>query len=166
MKTTLTVENTIRKKDNMNKIDKFDGEYRFLSNFFLAPVTYDGRIWPSSEHAYQAMKTEDKTAQESIRHMKKPGEAKRAGKIVTLRPYWNGLRELTMLEIVRAKFSQNADLAAKLIATGDAELIEGNTWHDNFFGDCSCPRCKEVQGKNVLGKVLMQVRKELKEIQK
>ena len=108
------------------------------------------------------MKTDDKVSQETIRHLKKCGDARRAGKLVSLRHNWDAYKETAMLEVVRAKFVQNPDLAQKLLDTEDAELVEGNTWHDNFFGNCSCPRCKNVEGKNVLGKLLMFVRKEIK----
>lgn len=67
-----------------------------------------------------------------------------------------------MLDVVRAKFSlpENAE---KLLATGDAELIEGNYHHDNLWGSCMCEKCKTKTGQNRLGRILMQVREELKE---
>jgi predicted NAD-dependent protein-ADP-ribosyltransferase YbiA (DUF1768 family) len=65
-----------------------------------------------------------------------------------------------MYSVVKAKFEQNPDLAKMLIETGDAELVEGNNWCDNYFGNCICNRCVGVKGKNVLGKILMRVREE------
>jgi len=63
--------------------------------------------------------------------------------------------------IVKLKFAQNPDLRKKLLATGTEELVEGNTWHDNYWGDCSCPECKNIKGRNQLGITLMRVRKEM-----
>jgi predicted NAD-dependent protein-ADP-ribosyltransferase YbiA (DUF1768 family) len=66
-----------------------------------------------------------------------------------------------MLQGLRLKFAI-PELAEKLLATGDAELIEGTTWHDNTWGNCSCPQCENIPGENRLGKLLMQVREEIK----
>lgn len=52
-------------------------------------------------------------------------------------------------------------LKKKLLETGDAELIEGNYWHDNTWGQCYCPRCKNKIGENHLGKLLMKIRESL-----
>jgi predicted NAD-dependent protein-ADP-ribosyltransferase YbiA (DUF1768 family) len=65
-----------------------------------------------------------------------------------------------MMRGLRLKF-QDPKLRAMLLATGNEELIEGNTWHDNTWGDCSCDACKDIEGKNMLGKLLMKVRDEL-----
>ena len=54
------------------------------------------------------------------------------------------------------------ELREKLLATKDAELIEGNWWHDNFWGNCLCSKCKDIQGKNMLGKLLMKEREQIK----
>ena len=67
-----------------------------------------------------------------------------------------------MRNLVYMKFKQNADLANKLLATGDSELIEGNRWHDNVWGDCECSRCINRPGRNLLGKALMEVREVLR----
>lgn len=66
-----------------------------------------------------------------------------------------------MLELLRLKFTRNPELGKLLIATGDALLEEGNKWHDNFWGDCTCDDCRDIEGENWLGKLLMQVRDEL-----
>lgn len=67
-----------------------------------------------------------------------------------------------MYEICKAKFTQNADLKQKLLNTDNAYLEEGNTWHDNIWGNCQCDKCKAVAGQNYLGKILMKIREELK----
>ena len=69
-----------------------------------------------------------------------------------------------MYEICKAKFLQNEDLRIRLLATGDEYLEEGTTgWHDNYWGNCECEKCKNIEGKNTLGKILMRVRKELRD---
>lgn len=67
-----------------------------------------------------------------------------------------------MLRIVRSKFNSNPEIAEKLIATYPETLVEGNHWHDNTWGDCSCARCRDIPGKNLLGQILMTVRDELR----
>jgi len=64
-----------------------------------------------------------------------------------------------MFEGVGMKFEQNKDIKDLLISTKGYELIEGNNWHDNIWGDCDCPKCENITGKNLLGKVLMLVRR-------
>ena len=64
--------------------------------------------------------------------------------------------------VVECKFYQNPELLQKLIDTGDEELVEGNTWHDNFWGNCTCEKCRDIPGENHLGKILMDIRKKYK----
>ncbi len=78
-----------------------------------------------------------------------------------MRNDWEEIKINVMLECVRAKFYQNRDLAGKLVETDGLELIEGNRWHDNIWGNCSCSRCQHIEGKNLLGKILMRVREEV-----
>jgi ribA/ribD-fused uncharacterized protein len=147
----------------MDKITSFSGDYRFLSNFALGGVVqYDGIFYKTVEHAYQAAKTVDEAERRRIHVAKHPGEAKKVGKKLTLRPNWDEIKLDIMLDLLKQKFSVG-EFRIKLIDTGDAELIEGNTWHDNYWGDCVCskPKCDDL-GRNWLGKLLMQVRKELR----
>ena len=141
-------------------INSFFGEYRFLSNFWACDVYYEGLTYPSSEAAYQAAKTLDMNERRQFLNLT-PGQAKRFGKKITLRDDWEEVKCDVMSEIVWNKFNGNSYLTNLLIATGDEELIEGNTWHDNTWGNCSCDRCKNIQGKNYLGKILMNTRKRL-----
>ncbi len=137
-------------------IDRFDGtKYRFLSNFYMAPVVYEGITYPSSEHAYQAAKTADVGSRLLLADLKTAGEVKRAGARLKLRADWNDVKISVMENIVRLKFEQHPDLAEKLLATGNAELIEGNTWGDRFWGQV------DGVGENHLGQVLMRIRNEL-----
>ncbi len=135
-------------------IDSFQGEYRFLSNFFPREVKYHGVVWPSSEHLYQALKTLDLEKREEIRQAT-VGKAKRLGKKVEMRPNWDDDKDQIMYDVVWLKFSQNPELAQKLIDTGDAELIEGNWWGDVHWGVC------KGKGLNRLGEILQDVRSRL-----
>lgn len=145
----------------MSKIALFTNEYAFLSNFYLAEFGWEGVIWPSVEHAYQAQKTVSHSEREKIRLAPTPGKAKHLGRKVRLRPGWDAIKVSAMTEFVWEKFDQNAELLKALIDTGEAELVEGNYWHDNFWGDCYCSNCLKIKGENMLGFILMQVRKQL-----
>jgi ribA/ribD-fused uncharacterized protein len=138
----------------MYKIEGFTGQYRFLSNFAPAQVWYDGLMYPSVEHAYQAAKTTVSSERLDIQACVKPGDAKKAGKEVTLRPDWEKVRLNIMAYLVRQKFANNP-LKQMLLDTKDYELIETNSWGDTFWGVC-----KGV-GSNHLGKILMNVRRSL-----
>lgn len=144
-------------------ITEFDGKYAFLSNFFYAPFVYDGIIYPTNEHFFQAMKTLDQEKRKQIAEAKTPGAAKRMGRQVQLREDWEEVKYTAMRVGVERKFDAHPGLAEKLIATGDAILIEGNSWHDNTWGSCFCSKCAAIAGKNWLGEILMERRKELKE---
>jgi len=144
----------------MEKISTFFGKYRFLSNFWPCEFVWDNIVWNSSEHAYVASKTLDRALRLKISKMAGKGEVKRFGRTIELRPDWEQVKYDIMLEIVRAKFRQNPDLKQKLLETGDAELEEGNTWGDRVWGVCPP---NSGNGKNWLGKILMIVRKELRD---
>ena len=134
------------------KIDSFRDEYSFLSNFYEAPVEYEGLTYQSSEAAYQAQKCADPKDREAFTVMN-PGKAKRAGRTVTLRKDWEDVKIAVMTDIVRAKFEQNSDLAEMLLATKDAYLEEGNYWGDRVWGTVN------GEGANNLGIILMNTRK-------
>lgn len=142
----------------MNKIDKFDGKYAFLSNYYPSPIHQEfinGTIieYPTVEHAFQATKTTNIELRKRFAQAKTPGEAKRMGRHILLRKDWNEIKDAVMLSYVRAKFTW-PDLQAKLLATGNAYLEEGNYWNDTTWGVCN------GVGENRLGKILMQVREE------
>lgn len=138
----------------MKVIQEFSGEYEFLSNFYFAPVIYDGLEYLCSEAAYQAQKTGDLEERAKFQ-LYLASRAKRRGKKLGLRSDWEEVKDRIMYEIVLAKFTQNSELAQQLLATGDAELIEGNTWGDTYWG------VYKNQGQNKLGKILMDVRHQL-----
>lgn len=136
-------------------IDKFRGDFGFLSNFHEASIYVDGEKYRSVEHAYQAYKTLDPQSRKIIREAMTPGEAKKLGQCVTLRSDWESVKVDLMRSFVRKKF-ENPFLRPLLQATAEAELIEGNTWNDTFWGVC------RGVGQNWLGKILMEIRDEIK----
>lgn len=142
-------------KGGETSISSFQGEYRFLSNFYPATVNYQGIAYPTVEHAYQSAKTLDMNERRRIASLATPSEAKRAGRALKLRSDWEAVKLDVMEDCVRAKFSQSADLRQRLLATGAAELIEGNSWGDQFWGVC------DGKGENHLGRILMKVRSNL-----
>jgi ribA/ribD-fused uncharacterized protein len=144
-------------------IDFFDGtEFDFLSNFHPSPFIWRGKRWNTVEHAYQAMKSHDPNFQEYVRMSRTPGTAKYRGRMCkSLRPDWNKVKFALMAELVELKFSSNDHLAERLLATGERELIEGNTWGDRVWGKTRNKKTGELVGDNWLGVILMEVRKAL-----
>lgn len=136
-------------------INSFEGEYAFLSNFYEHPISNGVITFPTNEHYFQAMKTLEDDERLAIARAATPGQAKRMGRSVNLRPDWESIKLDVMETAVRIKFT-DPELAAKLIATGDEELIEGNWWNDTFWGVCN------GVGENHLGKILMKVRADIK----
>ena len=143
-------------------ITHFDGKYEFLSNFFYSPFVYDDVIYPTNEHFFQAMKTLSQEERRQIAEAKTPGVAKHMGRRVQLREDWEEVKEDVMRLGVELKFRAHQGLAERLINTGDEELVEGTLWHDNEWGNCTCPKCQNIPGKNKLGKILMERRDILK----
>lgn len=144
-------------------IDRFEGEHRFLSNFWEHPVELKGRVFPTAEHAYQACKTADPATQAAIQAASTPGEAKRLGSRCELRPGWEEMKVRVMVAIIQAKFAPTTELAHKLMLTGGQQLVEGNTWGDRFWGCELEPGPKEGTwvGRNELGRILMEQRRVL-----
>ena len=129
------------------------GDLGWLSNFYLARFTLDGESWPSVEHYYMAQKNlEDAEYQKAIREVAWPSRAKKLGRQVELRDGWDDMKYDIMFRAVRAKFEQNPDLKAKLLATGDAPIHEN--CRDPWWG--GGPNFKG--GRDWLGQILMKVR--------
>lgn len=141
----------------MDKIDCFNAEYRFLSNFYPCKITLDNFIFPSVEHYYQAMKTNKRNW--FLFCTRSAGKAKQLGRVFNLRPDWEEVKDDVMQYGLQQKFLAGSELATKLLSTGDAELIEGNTWGDTYWGVCN------GIGQNKLGLLLMYQRSLLKETQ-
>lgn len=143
----------------MSHILEFVGPYSFLSNFHLSPFLLDLRVWPTVEHYFQAMKYSAEFRRDEVRCAATPGEAKKMGRHAALPANWDALKNEIMLRGLNAKFQPGTGLSELLDTTGDATLCEGNHWHDNYWGNCTCGRaaCKQP-GWNYLGMFLMSVR--------
>jgi len=144
------------------RLDDFRGHYHFLSNYAPATVILEEVEYPTVEHAYQAAKTLDPGERETIRGASTPGLARKLSRNLNRRPDWAEVKVEVMKGLVWQKFHDHPDLRDLLLATNDAELVEGNTWHDNFWGKCRCSRCAAAPGENRLGRILMEVRERLR----
>lgn len=134
----------------------FFGSFRWLSNFHLVPITYDGLTYPTTEHAYQAAKSFDpKIRQLFAEVIEKPKDARLYGQEIELDPSWEVRKLEVMLDITRIKFKQEP-LRTWLLETENLYLEETNGWGDKFWG------VSGGEGLNHLGKILMQVRSELR----
>jgi len=144
-------------------IGEFRGRYRFLSNFYPCTIVYHERTFRSTEAAYQAAKFPSEAYGEF--EVATASEAKKAGHGVEP-PGWKERSLQVMLDVLRIKFAKEP-LRTMLLETGEEELVEGNLWHDNFYGVChcvaGCPPERRAPGQNHLGKLLMQVRNELRQ---
>lgn len=147
-----------------NIINEFKGPYHCLSNFYPFPVSIDGVLYYTNEHFFQAFKTTTPDDFNWILNAPTPGIAKRMGsrkgyqgRKIILRPDWDNIKDNIMAIGLAWKFG-TTQLKQILIDTDPAELIEGNRWHDNYWGDCYCVNCLHITGKNKLGKILMLLR--------
>ncbi len=134
------------------------GEYGEFSNFAAFPIKLKKKVWPTSEHYFQAMKFESTSDQNDILQAKTPMDAARKGRDRKrkLRRNWESMKDNVMREAVLAKFSQHEHLRALLLSTNDAKLIE-HTVNDSYWGDGG-----DGNGKNMLGQILMEVRDKLR----
>lgn len=145
-------------------INIFKDQHAFLSNFYILtyPIRWRGINYKSSEHFFQAMKTLDPIERLNIANCQTAGATKKLGRKVSLRANWDDIKDSVMKIGLILKFSMNNKLAYLLLATENQTLIEGNYWHDNYWGNCTCPKCTNKPGKNQLGLTLMHVRKTLR----
>jgi ribA/ribD-fused uncharacterized protein len=142
--------------DQPARIDRFMGEYRFLSNFFRSAVRDERGIeYPTVEHAYQASKATRESDRERIAAAKHPSKAKRLGHRLSVDPAWHARKDEVMRRLLVQKFAPGTELAARLTATGSAELLEGNAWGDTYWG------VVDGVGENRLGRMLMEIRSQL-----
>lgn len=138
-------------------IDEFKGDYRFLSNFFERRIIYRGMEFASNEHAFQAAKAKHSDEMVWVAEAPTPGQAKRRGRQVSLRDDWESDKIRVMYEICKIKF-EIPTLRALLAKTEGQQLVEGNYWHDQFWGNCFCENHKDIEGRNYLGRILMHIR--------
>jgi len=144
------------------KFGRMKKAYGCFSNFYSCRVEYDGLVYKNSEAAWQSLKTMNPDLRKSF--CKLGGlRAKQLGRTIHLRDDWEQVKVELMIDVCYQKFKQNPRLAEILLATGDELLIEDTTgWHDNFWGNCECEKCKDICGKNWLGISLMKVREKLR----
>jgi ribA/ribD-fused uncharacterized protein len=138
-------------------ITSFRGEFRFLSNFYPSRIQMGVLVYPTVEHAFQAAKCRSVGDRQRIAEAPTPGAAKRMGRRVQLRPDWEQVKFKAMAWCLHEKFTRHDDLRMRLLSTGDRELVEGNTWGDRCWGQCPVG-----VGENMLGKLLMSLRRELR----
>ena len=136
---------------------EFKGEHAWLSNFAPCEFEHNGVIYPTTEHFYQAWKfPSDQHAR--IAALATPSLAKKEGRKTKLCWNWETVKIDVMMTALKYKFIHNLHYRALLKATGEANLVEGNWWHDNYWGDCYCTKCKGNPGYNTLGNMLMDIR--------
>jgi hypothetical protein len=133
-------------------------EFGVFSNFYPGPFNIEESMWPTTEHYFAAMKTFDKEQREAIRNAPTPLDAKRMGRVVTLRDDWEDVKYQVMLDALRAKFGNDAHLKAILLSTEDAIIYEDSPY-DKIWG--TGEKGGVGTGKNLLGKALMEIRREL-----
>lgn len=134
---------------------------------FECPVVYQGLTYKTPEHLYQALKLpkEDLAGRAEIAAMDSPYVAKRRSRtkdlrrLGRLRKDWEQVQLSVMEFVLQRKFAEGTGWLERLVATGSEELVERNTWHDRFWGQCFCDRCQGA-GRNELGKLLMKLRDE------
>lgn len=134
--------------------DRF-GEF---SNFSAHPFEIDGRLYPTSEHYFQAQKFADEAYCEQIRLSDSPMIAARLGRsrTVPIRDDWEAVKLDVMRRALRAKFDAYEPLRKLLLGTGDEPIIEAAK-HDAFWGSGA-----DGLGQNWLGRLLMELRDELR----
>ena len=146
-------------------VDNFRGKYACFSNFHDSRMIVSGVLWQTVEHPFQANKTFDKEWQQKILEAVTPTEAKRLArklkKLGLQRPDWEQVNIRIMYCLVLTKFMMFAEYRRILLGTVGETLIEGNWWHDNFWGDCTCEKCATIEGENHLGRILTLVREYL-----
>lgn len=152
------------RRTHLDVVEVFSGAFEFLSNFYEHPFAWQGQVGQTSEHHYSAAKTDDPATKARIYAQSTPGRAKREGQKATLRAGWDDhLKTDCMASIIQAKFAPGTPLAQRLLRTGEALLIQGNVWHDNYWGQCTCQKHHHWPGRNVLGRLLMEHRSTLRE---
>lgn len=139
-------------------IGPFKGDYRWLSNFWDTPISFNGQIYDTTEHFYQSFKTDDYDARELIVNAETPNRAKRLGAKAPIREDWEDIKKAVMLQATLLKFTQHPEMHQKLMETGETMIVEFNGWHDNFWGVCFCEKCGSALGENNLGLIIMHVR--------
>jgi N-glycosidase YbiA len=132
--------------------------YGCFSNFSSHGIQLGGKWWPTTEHYFQAQKYAGTPQEEAIRLARTPKQAAEMGRDRKrpLRADWEQVKNDVMRTALRQKFRTHTDIRQVLLDTGDAELVE-NAPGDYYWGSGA-----DGSGKNMLGKILMEVREELR----
>ncbi len=143
----------------MGDIEFFDpdGANGWLANFSRHPIRVAGRIWPTVEHYFQAMKFTDAKVRIEVLKAKTPGEAKEIAESYAARKRrdWIKIRNLIMYNAIRAKFVQHPKLLRQLEKTGHRAIREISN-DDSYWGSGN-----DRRGQNQMGRLLMRLRKNL-----
>lgn len=154
-------------------ISSFRGTYHYLSSFYKldVPIPWFNIEYPTSEHMFAAFKTMDLQDRVWISMLKEPRHAKWAGsrkgyngRKITLRGDWEQeykgapLKVYIMRHVMTLKYTFNPQLIYNLCGTHPKQLVEGNRWHDNYWGNCTCNNCVHIPGQNLLGRLHMELR--------
>ncbi len=137
-------------------IREFQRAYSWLSNFILVYVIYEDVAYRSVEVAYQAARCADINQRRFFEGVNS-GQAKRLGRNITIRKDWDKVKDQVMFDLLTQKFNR-LPFQKLLRETENQEIIEGNYWHDNYWGNCTCNKCEFIKGQNKLGKMIMQIR--------
>jgi ribA/ribD-fused uncharacterized protein len=154
----------------MNFQKSFSGDMEWASNFYDAPIIFDGEknrlqeIYPqfqfdalkyrSTEHLFQALKATNHDDKELVRLSQNPAMSKKNGKKIFMRMDWPYVKQDAMRVALFLKFTQHPDLLIKLLQTDNDPLVEYNSWGDTYWGVCT----KTGKGENWLGRLLMELR--------
>jgi hypothetical protein len=136
------------------KFYRVNEKYGCFSNFSKHGFELEGKYWLTSEHYFQAQKFVGTVYEEEIRKAKSPMDAARMGRDRNkpLRPDWEQVKDEIMKIAVLQKFQTNIEIREILISTATEEIIEETT--DDYYWGCG----SDGTGKNVLGRILMDVR--------
>lgn len=136
---------------------KINEEYGCFSNFSHHGFELDGKWWMTSEHYFQAQKFYNTKYEEEIRLLDNPMKAAEMGRNrnLPLRKDWENVKNIIMKKAVLEKFKQNKEICEILLSTGEEKIVEKTT--NDYYWGCGRDGC----GKNMLGKILMEIRKEL-----
>lgn len=137
-------------------IKEFQGEYRWLSNFYPCSIILGGRDYPSVEHAYMSAKSDEEDWKIFCASTKSPGEVKRASRNIKLRADWDKIKIQVMKECLQQKYYEEP-FYSKLRNTKDEYIQEGNNWGDTFWG----VDLRTGKGQNTLGKLIMEIRDDI-----
>ena len=145
----------------MIRVKKENHRSWFMSNYYPCEFVMNGIRYKNAEAAFQSHKAPLEERRQFADMP--PASAKRFGRNVAIPANWDEARDDVMRRVVMAKFEQNEDLKQRLLETGTQPIEEDTTsWHDNYWGNCHCPKCQNIPGQNRLGIILMETRDKLK----